>query len=410
MSTIGASLAQIASPAVKDKAAAYRELTATVFAGVGTNPAAFLANLNDLLAALLLESTGLVVARPAVADIMERATGLPVTVPEETRHGVFTALIAHLEPRAVSFEEQVSVAREKLAEIQEANEDWSDAARTLMGIKLESGHRVVSDEYKLKIYLHIVRLLLEDDDTVTADTMLKRAGTLIGPEHDPVLQLTYKMCHARILDSQRRFIEACAKYVELSYAAQIHPDEKNQLLEKAVTCAVLAGAGPQRSRMLASLYKDERVQKLPHVYWSVLEKMHLGRILRIHEVTDFVKLLSGHHLAKLADGATVLDRAVIQHNLLSASLIYANISFAELGRLLGITAAEAERTAARMIGELRLQGRVDQIDQVVYFQTSGVMASWDARVAAMCTRIDDLAGALTAQAAVTSDEAPMQLA
>lgn len=37
-------------------------------------------------------------------------------------------------------------------------------------------------------------------------------------------------------------------------------------------CAILAKAGPQRSRMLAMLYKDERSSKLE--IYSILEKMY----------------------------------------------------------------------------------------------------------------------------------------
>jgi len=40
--------------------------------------------------------------------------------------------------------------------------------------------------------------------------------------------------------------------------------------------------------------------------------------------------------ALLQDKSTVLDRAMIEHNLLSASKLYTNISFDELGTLLGI--------------------------------------------------------------------------
>src|SRR5690242_10588619 len=94
------------------------------------------------------------------------------------------------------------------------------------------------------------------------------------------------------------------------------------LRNAAITCAVLAGAGPQRSRMLATLYKDERVQRLPH--FSILEKMYLDRVLRPNEVKGFAETLKDHQKARLADGTTVLDRAVIEHNLLSASMIYNN--------------------------------------------------------------------------------------
>lgn len=40
-----------------------------------------------------------------------------------------------------------------------------------------------------------------------------------------------------------------------------------------MTCAILASAGPQRSRMLATLYKDDRTHKLP--VFDVLKKMYV---------------------------------------------------------------------------------------------------------------------------------------
>lgn len=50
-----------------------------------------------------------------------------------------------------------------------------------------------------------------------------------------------------------------------------------------MTCCILAAAGPQRSRVLANLYKDERTRSLP--VFSFLEKVYLERILRREEVT-----------------------------------------------------------------------------------------------------------------------------
>lgn len=49
-------------------------------------------------------------------------------------------------------------------------------------------------------------------------------------------------------------------------------------LNNAITCTILAAAGPQRSRMLSQLYKDERSAKLP--VFPFLEKVYLERILR----------------------------------------------------------------------------------------------------------------------------------
>ena len=56
----------------------------------------------------------------------------------------------------------------------------------------------------------------------------------------------------------------------------------DQALTAAVTCCILAAAGPQRSRVLANLYKDERCARLP--VFSFLEKVYLERILRRQEV------------------------------------------------------------------------------------------------------------------------------
>jgi COP9 signalosome complex subunit 4 len=72
-------------------------------------------------------------------------------------------------------------------------------------------------------------------------------------------------------------------------------------------------------------------------------------------VEAFSRTLKPHQLATLPDGSTVLDRAVMQHNLLSASKLYNNILVEELGSLLGVPAAKAEAIAADMISEGRLQ-------------------------------------------------------
>jgi len=43
-------------------------------------------------------------------------------------------------------------------------------------------------------------------------------------------------------------------------------------LDNALICAILAPAGPHRSRMLGTLFKDERSQRSPA--YSMLNKMY----------------------------------------------------------------------------------------------------------------------------------------
>jgi len=155
--------------------------------------------------------------------------------------------------------------------------------------------------------------------------------------------------------------------------------ERLDALKCAVTCAILANAGPQRSRVLATLYKDERCSKLD--IYDILEKMYLERVLRKPEVQKFAADLKPHQMALLSDGSTVLDRAVIEHNLLSSSKIYNNITFAELGSLLEITPEKAEQVAARMMVESRLKGSIDQIDKLIQFETEGgSLYLWDRHI------------------------------
>jgi COP9 signalosome complex subunit 4 len=137
----------------------------------------------------------------------------------------------------------------------------------------------------------------------------------------------------------------------------------------AVQCAVLAGAGPQRSRSLATLYKDERTHHLSS--FSILEKTYLERVIRPNEVSEFASSLRPHHLARLADNTTVFDRAIIEHNLLSASKIYNNIALDELAVLLNVSTEQAEQVAARMISENRMVGSIDQLEQLISFESGG---------------------------------------
>ena len=194
------------------------------------------------------------------------------------------------------------------------------------------------------------------------------------------------MCSARMADFRRKFTDAARRYIHLSYDPAIHPEEKQFLLKCAMICAILSQvnvisivelnaiiilarecvcycvdnlpplqAGQQRSKQLAALYKDERCQQLPA--FSLLEKMYLDRIIRPVEMEEFAALLAPHHKvsshlreqdlyekiflqATTADGSSILDRAVIEHNILSASKLYNNISFEELGRLLAIPPAK----------------------------------------------------------------------
>lgn len=300
--------------------------------------------------------------------------------------------------RGVSFEDSLLIVREHLAKIYEDEDEYSRAANTLAGIDLETGLRNLDPAYRVRMNIRIAMLYLEDGDSGNAETYSKRVGNLVnsvleGRFPDKGLELQYKTCNARIADSKRKFYDAASRYYELSQIREqglVGEDDIMMCLAEAVKCAILAAAGPQRSRVLATLYKDERCTRLP--MFAVLEKVYKDRILRQSEVQSFAATLSEHQLALLPDGSTVLDRSVTEHNLLAASRLYENITFEELGRLLGVPSAKAERMAAAMVVEGRLKAAIDQVDGLIIFEGDNPhpVVHWDSEILGVCDSLNQV--------------------
>lgn len=379
-------LAQISGLAQKDKGPAYLSLVTEVLSR--PDHASIAPDVRSIVDTVLQDNV--VVGRQVLLELA-RVLGEKSALPPDLRKQIVEETLAIVQPRLVSHEEQVNALRFILADILESEEDWSGAARVLMGISLDAGQR--TDEDKLRVYVRIVRLLLEEEDSVQAETYYNRAASLVHTTQDRELLLGFKLCQARIHDYSRRFLEAASRYHELSYVAEIDEEERRQMLNAAVTCAVLAPAGPNRSRVLASLCRDERTAELPT--FNILSKMFLDRILRAAEIKEFEATLKTHQLAKIslsssdrvavaADDdagdpgasrrtgpATVLDRAVMEHNLLASSKIYNNITFRGLGALLDLAPGAAETMARRMIEQGRLKGSIDQVERLIWFDAGG---------------------------------------
>jgi len=332
---------------------------------------------------MLDEKTPLVISRTLLSPFAQALPKLSADMHKDIAHYA----LEKIQPRVVAFEQQVSQIRLALAKLYEEEEEWKEAAKVLIAIPLDSGQTVLDPEYKVNIYVKISQLYLEDDESVQAEAYINRAAELVHQCKDQILILRYKVCFAKIMDFKRQFMKAALRYYELSQIVQ--ESERIEALQYAVVCAILASAGPQRSRMLATLYKDERTSKTE--VHGILEKMYLERILRKPEVQRFSALLKPHQMAVLADGSTVLDRAVTEHNLLSASKLYNNISFAELGILLDISAEKSEKVASKMMSEDRLKGSIDQIERLLQFDnTQELISQWDTRVASACNGVNDI--------------------
>uniref|UniRef100_A0A671NY58 COP9 signalosome complex subunit 4 n=1 Tax=Sinocyclocheilus anshuiensis TaxID=1608454 RepID=A0A671NY58_9TELE len=366
--------------------------------------------LKAFVEAMVNENVSLVISRQLLTDFCTHLQNLP----EGTAKAVCHFTLEKIQPRVISFEEQVASIRQHLATIYEKEEDWRNAAQVLVGIPLETGQKQYNVDYKLDTYLKIARLYLEDDDPVQAEAYINRASLLQNESTNEQLQIHYKVCYARVLDYRRKFIEAAQRYNELSYKSIVHETER---LEATLSFLFLmCPKGQQRSRMLATLFKDERCQQL--AAYGILEKMYLDRIIRGNQLQEFAAMLMPHQKATTADGITyyittviylcyllgkamtitclmlsgssILDRAVIEHNLLSASKLYNNITFEELGALLEIPPAKAEKIASQMITEGRMNGFIDQIDSIVHFETREPLPTWDKQIQSLCFQVNNL--------------------
>eukprot|EP00904_Undaria_pinnatifida_P003284 jgi/Undpi1/12957/HiC_scaffold_7.g02623.m1 len=258
------------------------------------------------------------------------------------------------------------------------DEKFLEAANCLGKLNLDTmSSKAYSDAEKAEVWVKVAEAYLESDETDAADNFCSKASAAMQDVTDWALQMRYRTTAARILDAHRKFLDASVRFYELSQAQskgmEVDAGDLLELLGKAITCAVLGKAGPQRSRQMGVLLKDERVEGLARVpglstHAQVLTKMYTEQILRKHEMEAFEESLMPHQKAITAEGLPIPERAVMEHNMVASSRIYDNVSFKELGMLLQIPCQQAEKVAARMITEGRLRGTIDQIEGLLKFE------------------------------------------
>uniref|UniRef100_A0AC11EMC3 COP9 signalosome subunit 4 n=1 Tax=Ovis aries TaxID=9940 RepID=A0AC11EMC3_SHEEP len=222
----------------KDLAGKYRQILEKAIQLSGAEQ---LEALKAFVESMVNENVSLVISRQLLTDFCTHLPNLPDSTAKEIYH--FT--LEKIQPRVISFEEQVASIRQHLASIYEKEEDWRNAAQVLVGIPLETGQKQYNVDYKLETYLKIARLYLEDDDPVQAEAYINRASLLQNESTNEQLQIHYKVCYARVLDYRRKFIEAAQRYNELSYKTIVHESERLEALKHALHCTILASAGKQ---------------------------------------------------------------------------------------------------------------------------------------------------------------------
>lgn len=225
-----------------------------------------------------------------------------------------------------------------------------------------------------------------------------------------MLILRYKSTYARVLDKNRKFLSAAARYHDLSLtdSAAIDPDELLQFLGRAATCAILAPAGPQKQRILHKIASDSRLDRLKGLpefgtHPTILQKLSRTHIVKADELQQFKQGLQEHQTAVMGDGLTILERGIVEHNMIAVHKFYQSIYFTELSTILGVDADQAERIAAAMIQDGSLpHGCIDQVDGLLEFgldddnKNDDTGGAFDRGVTEFCVQLNALAGSIAA--------------
>lgn len=365
--------------------------------------------------------------RSLAAYLIRAVVNSPTFLPAgfERTEPVLLAALNHLPASGV---EQAgdNRLRQMLFEYKLRNDEYVEAARILGGMRMDPDPGTpyyLPPEERADVYVKIAECFLEEDEIAEADAAVNRAGSVVSQiprdeggddgeagstvagKHRALL-LRYKSTYARVLDANRKFLAAAQRYHELSEPSpDVDADESIQMLGRAATCAILAPSGPQRQRILGQIYKDDRLRQLDSLpdfatHATLLTKMYRHQIVKPSELTDFEKSLAEHQRATMGDGLTIMERGVVEHNMIAVSILYRTVYLEDLARILGVSTAKAEKIAATMIMDGSLKGSMDQADGLLEFETDETPdVAWDRSIESFCVELNHVTDAIKAASA-----------
>ena len=381
------------------------------------------------------------------AYIIQKSLSTPSFLPKAFSSpdamSVFKQALSHL-PTSVPNAADNKLRHALFNHLVEEEEDYRSAASILSSIRMETNDEnsvyYTTNAEKTDVYVKIAECFLYEEDYVEAETFVTKAGSSVesieSPKEHMGLILRFKSTYARVLDANRKFVQAASRYYDLSQvgrrtdsdsnsnsnlnsnsytnnnttttttngenenennAMEIDEDDLLEFLGRAATCAILAPSSSQRQRILGLVYKDNRLTQLdsiPHfkTHSSIVTKMYKHQIIQNNsDLTHFVNSLNDYQKAIMSDGLTIEQRALIEHNMVAVSRLYKSIYFDDLGLLLGVSKDKAEKIACKMIvnGNL-VGGSVDEVDGILNFDNVEdlELVHWDGEITSFCMQLN----------------------
>lgn len=159
-----------------------------------------------------MRSDPLQVAKGLLIQIANKMKALS----EEPYEEVANAILSLLRTSTGIFDEADYIIRDHLFGIYVSWGQCSDAAQTLAGVNVESTTKVLNEQEKADLYIKCAEAFLQEDASVDAEVFVNKASPFINAVTDVTILLRYRVTFARVMDSNRKFVEAALRYYELS--------------------------------------------------------------------------------------------------------------------------------------------------------------------------------------------------
>ncbi|CAI2350833.1 unnamed protein product [Caenorhabditis sp. 36 PRJEB53466] len=346
---------------------------------------------------IALETGSMVVSRQFVSLVTERLD--KGNLDSESVKTISEGILGIIKTRTISYEDQVCILRLMLAGLYEKEGRIKDAAQALIAINSDTspkfnGPNAAREGTKAQLCIRITKLLLDCNEIDEAEQYVNRTSILMVDVINPEITIEHKALQARVSDAKRRFVEAGQRYYELSATDVLPQSDRITALGKAIVCVLLAKPGPQRSRLLTIIFKDERAPTCPSS--ELIAKMYLTKVIHKDELAEFELQLQDHQKFD-EHGESILKGVIQEHNITAISQLYININFSTLGMLLGVTSDAAKSMAGDMISSERLHGYIDQTDGVLHFEDINPMRMWDNQILSTLEQVNKVSDMIVAR-------------
>ena len=246
--------------------------------------------------------------------------------------------------------------------------------------------------FRVQLNTRIAKDCLQIDDYENAEAHLTRISQSLSslPESASELRSEAHKTAVRVMIHVGKWLEAASRLLSLNDETCDGP---------LVTYALLAPSSP----FTRNLFKE--IRKSSHILSNVMntplasmfEKMSNERLIYAEEYTQVLSYIVEHNDQTLSDSywQRELARAVVENNLVAASMIYANLRLSTFSEMVGLEQSSVESIITEMIRDDRMKASVDDINHTIYFGHDNALQQWQAHIMTSCAMLEKIVDDIT---------------